>query len=172
MKYLKSKEMKVLWDITRVGDLLRDYYRMGHTIGRDIKKYPTYLRSMHDIIQVNFETYKREYDEILFEKLVKVELEYDSKDYCIVVPHSSKDIVKEGTNLNHCVGSYVDRILQGDTYIMFMRKTNEKEKSLITLELRGNKILQAKGSYNRIMNEEERKFLDKYCKLKKIEVDL
>ena len=142
--------------------LLRDYYRMANAIGRNVKKYPKYLKSMHDILTSNFNAYKKEYDEILFEKLKKPELEFKDKVFCIIVPKNSKEIISEGTSLNQCVGSYVDKILREETYIFFLRKTETSEESLITLELKNNKIVQAKGSYNRPLNEEERKFLGKY----------
>ena len=71
---------------------------------------------------------------------------------------------------NHCVASYVDRIINGRTYIMFLRYTTLPKDSLITLELKDNKILQAKGSYNRPVTDDEHKFLEKYCKEKKIEL--
>ena len=145
---------------------------MANTIGRDVKKYPKYLRSMHDIITANYNSYKKEYDELKFEKLRKPELEFEGRAFCIVIPSSSKDIIKEGTDLNHCVSSYVERILKKETYIFFLRKKEDKEKSLITLELKGNKITNAKGSYNRLPTEEEMKFLEGYSKKLKISITI
>lgn len=143
---------------------LADYYRMANTMGRDVKKYPKYLRSMHDIITANFKSFKKEYNEELFLKMQKPELEFEDKKFCVVVPNNSKDIISEGTSLNHCVSSYVDRILNGETYIFFLRETEDKDKSLITLELKNGSVVNAKGSYNRQTSPEERKFLEKYCK--------
>lgn len=104
-------------------ELLNDYYRMANTIGRNVKKYPKYLRSMHDIISANYNSYKEHYDEVLFRNVQKPELEYKSGDYCIIIPKSSKDIISEGTSLNHCVSSYVNKILEKETLIVFLRKT-------------------------------------------------
>ncbi len=149
--------------------LLNDYYSMANSIGRDVKKYPKYIKSMHDIIMANYAAYKQEYDELQFEGLIKTELEHKGKNYSIVVPKCSKDIISEGTSLNHCVSSYVNKILKQQTYIMFLRKTNKIDASLITLEFQDNKILNAKGSYNRPMNEEEQEFINEYCRKKRIE---
>lgn len=143
---------------------LKDYYEMANKIGRNVKKYPKYLRSMHDIITANYNAYKKEYDELLFEKLRKPELEFEGKEFCIVIPNNSKDIIKEGTDLNHCIGSYIDKILKKEKYIFFLRRTEEKENSLITLELIDNTIINAKGSYNRVVTEDERNFLEAYSK--------
>ncbi len=150
--------------------ILRDYYRMANQIGREVKKYPKYLKSMHDIITSNYSAYKKEYDELLFSKVMKPELEFEGKEYTVLNPKSTKDIVREGTDLNHCVGSYADRIIAGNTYIFFLRLTKTKESSLVTLELKDKAIVQAKGAYNRPMSEEERKFIEKYCKEKELKL--
>lgn len=151
---------------------LEDYFTMANAIGRNIKKYPKYLKSMHDIISSNYKAYKTAYPEDLFMKRARFDLEIEEKEYSIVIPKNSKDIVNEGACLNHCVGSYVQRIIDGYTYIFFLRKTENKEDPLITLELRNNQILQAKGSYNRPMTKEELEFMTKYCKKLNIELNL
>lgn len=151
---------------------LKDYYEMANTIGRDVKKYPKYLRSMHDIITANYNSYKRKYDELLFKKLKRPELEIEEKEFCIVIPTTTKDIVKEGTDLNHCVSSYVDRILKRETYIFFLRKKEDKKKSLVTLEIKGKKITNAKGSYNRLPTKEETEFLKRYSKKLNIQLSI
>jgi hypothetical protein len=147
---------------------LRDYYSMASQIGREVKKYPKYLHSMHDIINSNFKAFKKNYDENKFEELIKFELEYETKQFSILVPKSPKEIIDEGVQLNHCVGSYVDRILRGECYIFFLRMTEEKEKSILTLEMKDNKITQCKGSYNRSPTVEELQFLNNYCQKKKL----
>lgn len=151
---------------------LRDYYRMASQIGRDVKKYPKYLRSMHDIITSNFNAYKKEYSEELFLKTRREELDYSEDEFSIITPRSPKEIISEGTDLNHCVGSYIENILEGKTCIFFLRRTDEKEKSLITLELKNNCIVQAKGSRNRSLDSDERKFLNKYCKKLNLELSI
>lgn len=151
---------------------LYDYYRMAKLIGRNVKKYPKYLRSMHDIITANYNAYEKNYNEDLFYKLRKSELEHEGKKFSIVIPSTPKEIIKEGTDLNHCVGSYIDKILKGETYIFFLRLKKDKEKSLITLEIIGREIVNAKGSYNRPVNEEEKNFLETYCKIKNIKLNL
>jgi hypothetical protein len=151
---------------------LVDYYRMGKQMGRYADKYPKYLRSMHDIFSANFRSFKKEYDELLFKNMAKPELLWEHDGFITLIPEKSKDIVEEGTNLNHCVSSYVDRILAGETYIFFLRTKKEPEKSLVTLELREGRLTQARGAYNRAITEDEAKFLKRFIKEKKIETTL
>lgn len=152
--------------------LLRDYYSMANGIGRNVKKYPKYLKSMHDIITANYNSFKKKYDEKLFENLMKPELEFEGKEFCIIIPRNSKELVREGTSNCNCVSSYVDRILRNETYLMFLRKTDNKENSLVTLEYQNNSIIQAKGSYNRPVSKEEQEFLVLYCKNKNIKLKI
>lgn len=149
---------------------LHDYYSMGFQIGRKLKKYPKYLRSMHDIIMANYQSYKKDYDQITFQKKIRHELEYKGKFFCIVNPSNPQDIIIEGTNLNHCVSSYVDRIIKGDTYICFLRIVGLESDSLVTLEVIGKELTQARGSYNRNLSEEEKKFLKEFCQKKEIKL--
>jgi hypothetical protein len=151
---------------------LCDYYDMASKIGRNVKKYPKYLNSMHDIINANYNAYKRYYDEKKFKELANEKLIYEGKKFCIIIPTTTKDIIREGTDLNHCVGSYVDKILEKKCYIMFLREKEKKEESLVTVELIGKDITQAKGSYNRSLTPEEREFLEEYCKKQKFQLRL
>ncbi len=152
--------------------LLRDYYNMGHQIGRKLKKYPKYLKSMHDIILANYNAFKKEYDEELFGRLARNDLEYENGKYAMIIPTTTKHVIEEGTNLNHCVSSYVEKILKKEVYIMFLRYKLLKEDSLVTIEVIGKKITQAKGSCNRAPSEDEKKFLKEYCERKRLKLEV
>lgn len=151
---------------------LRDYYSMAKDIGRKVQKYPKYLRSMHDIILANHKVFKQRHDEEMFAKRQRQELRYTDKEYTVLLPESSKDVISEGTSLNHCVGSYVKRIIEGRCLILFLRKSKEQEDSLVTLEVVGDKLVQAKGAYNRGLEKEEADFLAKWCRIKKLKAEV
>ena len=53
-------------------------------------------------------------------------------------------------------------MIDGETAIVFMRERKKPSESLITLEIIGERIAQAKGFRNRGPSEEEGKFLEKY----------
>ena len=104
--------------------------------------------------------------------MIRKELEFEDKKYCVLVPQESKDVISEGISNCNCVASYMDKILNGQCYLFFIRLIERKEESLLTLELREDKLVQCKGQYNRPATEEERQFLEKYCKLKDIKLQL
>ena len=93
---------------------------------------------------------------------------WEKDEYCVVTPKKCDDIKNEGTELNHCVGSYIDSVLQGRTQIVFMRSSDNPEQSLVTLEIRSRSIQQARGYSNREVSEEEAKWLEGYAKAKNL----
>lgn len=68
--------------------------------------------------------------------------------YTFLVPHTLKELREEGKKLNHCVGSYTNRIAEGETSIFFVRDKKNKDKPLYTLEMHKRKIVQLRGTYN------------------------
>ena len=95
-------------------------------------------------------------------------LEYSDGEYAIIVAKTSEDLNSEGINLHHCVGSYVGRVQNGDCSIFFLRKANDLETSLITIEVRENKVIQVRGLCERLMDDNERKFFNKWVNEKNL----
>ena len=85
---------------------------------------------------------------------VKIELrktlEFEDKEYLIRLPVDKNEIVKEGLELHHCVGSYAERYETGDTTIMFLRKKSEPDKPFYTIEV-GIEVLTDKISKLRVI---------------------
>ena len=80
----------------------------------------------------------------------RVKLNYEDDEYIIRIPNTLSEIVKEGSNLHHCVSNYTDSHAQGNTTILFLRKKSAPDKSFYTIELtKGNAIQQIHGFGNR-----------------------
>lgn len=79
-------------------------------------------------------------------------LSYKDNDFTIIYPNTLSDVKLEGLILHHCVGSYVNRILDTTAYIMFIRKNEDINTPYFTLHyvLENNKIVikQVHGKYN------------------------
>ncbi|NBP16886.1 hypothetical protein EBU95_21310, partial [bacterium] len=69
---------------------------------------------------------------------------------------------KEGSSLNHCVASYIEGVVNGEYAILFLRSNEELEKSMVTVQVKDGRVLQARGQSNRPTSEEEAKFLEKF----------
>lgn len=61
---------------------------------------------------------------------------FELGDYCIRVPVSGEEIVREGKTLHHCVGGYAARHIKGDTTILFLRHRRKPGRPFLTIEIR------------------------------------
>ena len=76
--------------------------------------------------------------------------EYADSDFSVVAPKTADDIAKEGITLHHCATSYIERVADGKTNIVFIRKNTSLEKPFFTVEITNyNTIQQVHGFGNR-----------------------
>lgn len=154
--------------------LLRSYddcLKMQKEVYGKVKdKYPEHFKECHDKVTLIYNLNLKYFQEKRIEELNahNKELEYTGEKYSVIVAKTSQDLIEEGINLHHCVGSYVDRVKNGECSIFFLRKTDDIETSLITIEVRDDQVLQVRGLCERLMEEDERKFFDKWVKIKKL----
>ena len=139
-----------------------DYYTMCKSMNIPIES-PFKLKTDEQIQKVHDETlllYSKENSQVSQEKEDKYkfikqryrDLSYKNNDFTIIYPNNLSDVKLEGLILHHCVGSYVDRILNMTAYIMFIRKNEDINTPYFTLHyvLENNKIVikQVHGKYN------------------------
>ena len=72
--------------------------------------------------------------------------------------------------MNHCVASYISKILKKNCLIVFLRKTKATDKPLVTIEIGNEAIVQARGASNRSITEDEYKAICEYAKKNKLKV--
>ena len=85
----------------------------------------------------------------------KEKFEYADDNFSIIVPKEMNKITKEGVYLHHCVGGYVNRVAEGRTNILFLRKNEEIDIPFFTIEVsNNNEIIQIHGLYNRWLGNE------------------
>lgn len=61
--------------------------------------------------------------------------EFEYGDFKVFIPSCGQDIVREGQRMHHCVGSYVNRVVEGETYICFIRRKNTPDDCYITCQV-------------------------------------
>lgn len=92
-------------------------------------------------------------------------LDFSVKGMCIVVPTSPEEIRKEGELQGHCVGTYVDRVANGSSVIVFLRQSEAKDVPYYTIELdplNDFKLVQCRGRRNCGYGDEVAKFLQQW----------
>ncbi len=80
------------------------------------------------------------------ERARKYEFELDG--LLIKMPMSAAAILLEGQKLNHCVGGYAKRHLEGVLTILFLRKADAPHTPYVTIEMQGNQLRQIHGQNN------------------------
>lgn len=67
------------------------------------------------------------------------------------------ELLKESNELKHCVFSYIDKCTSGSSSIWQMQeKKNDSYRSIVTIEVREGKVIQAFGQDNRSLEPEEK----------------
>lgn len=167
-KYIDLKKLDTYYKNTLDGRIYCDYLQFAQTLGMNMKDkkvlFPENLKEEHDKLQKQVkiiknkkikENIKKRYMELIKNK-------FEDKKY-IIFPASSVEALKdESEQQNHCVRNYTERYSNALCDIYFMRLLTNKEKSLVTVEVRENKIVQKRIKDNALPNDEENMFLEKW----------
>lgn len=168
MNYLeKQRERMPGGTVQNILSLWEDYLDMAGQIGENTGDPIVYrakdLRKRHDeVVRKMEESYQQDriqeiqnlyptLDAVL--KSLKKKYEYLGEKYAVLVPENAADLVHEGRYLHHCVeysDNYYEKAVKGESYILFLRKTDELSVPYYTLEVEpGGTIRQKRTEYNR-----------------------
>ena len=144
---------------------------MCREAGHDLKKrsvlFPENCRAAHDEVQQYcrwLHTQKMRENFAKAYSVVNKKVCYRRKGLQIVCPSTPEDLVQEGKNLHHCVGSYAERVAKGQCLILFLRHTDEPEKPFYTIEVRGDQVQQVHGDHNSNPTPEVEQFIAQWKK--------
>ena len=119
---------------------------------KSIDLFPAALHTKYDIAARNAAEIKLKIEEEQIECIVNKNIRYENiknEKYAIILPKSPKDLLLEGSRLNHCVGSYINRMFVSETsVVLFIREIENIKKSLYTVEVRNKHINQIRGYRN------------------------
>ena len=79
-------------------------------------------------------------------------------------PNCTQDIKDEAVQQNNCVASYIDRVIDGECHIMFLRRVKEPNKSLVTIEIQNGRIVQALQRFNDPLTADQQEAVDAWNK--------
>lgn len=112
---------------------------------------------------------KEKYPEIA-KKYKKLDKKYGYSDetYIIRPAKEAGEIVMEGRRMHHCVGgdNYLMKHNNGETFILFLRRSAEPDTPYVTIEIRDNYILQWYQAYDKKPDKDIiQPILDKYINM-------
>lgn len=151
----------------------------------DIQMYIDYLGFLENLkIDIKNKKYlfpenlKKEHDEyskqILIKNNAKInrkinkrykqlkENTYSNTKYIIMPAKSFISLEDESTQQNNCIRNYAEKYANGKSDIYFMREINTLNKSLVTIEVKENKIVQSRTKDNGLPNNSQKRFLNKW----------
>lgn len=145
-----------------------DYIRMRVDQGyemNDIQLFPKDMRRRHDEMVLEAEKAKldKRKKEVLA-KYTRIKSKYRrlsekysaaAGDLIIRPAKDAAEIVSEGRILHHCVGgdNYLSSHNDGRSFILFLRKIKERDIPYITVQIRGEEIIQWYGAYDKKPNK-------------------
>ncbi len=145
-----------------------DYLRFAVELGYNLKSkkiaFPNNLQIEHDRLENMLEVIKDEKNNMLIKERVKClnEYVYKNKEYIIFPANSVESLIEESRQQENCVKTYTERYASAKCDIYFMRKIEELEKSLVTIEVIDNKVYQCKGKRNMEVSKKEDTFIKRW----------
>ena len=128
-----------MWEYSRhnaVRDIC-EYFDMCHAMEVQPRKTNNFVREYVETKRT-YQAKKTEYDnkQIVanYAKHAKA-WEFTFGDFTVVIPTTGQDIVDEGAKMHHCVGGYVNRVVENSTYICFVRRTDSTDTPYITCQV-------------------------------------
>ena len=139
-----------------------DYASMMKEISNKFDKYPRHFLTTHRIASRNYNRLKEEFKEDEFKNRINKDMEKTFGEYRFYYPTCTQDIKTEATQMNNCVASYIQRVIDGQCHILFLRYKDAPNESLVTIEVRNDKICQALQRYNNPLTKEQKEIVEKW----------
>jgi DNA-directed RNA polymerase subunit RPC12/RpoP len=174
LKYLESQRNKGITSRYIVSDW-RDYLKTCEKLKFNLKNefilFPKNLKAEHDRVDALVQIKNNKKADIAIKKMygeLSALYAWEYKEYAIVVPKMAMEIIKEGQNLHHCVGTYLERVQKRQTTILFLREKNDIDKSFYTVEVKDGKIVQCRGYGNKSYTQDKKieKVVNKFIREK------
>jgi hypothetical protein len=149
--------------------LWKDYIGFCKGLKWDIKNefilFPKDLKKAHDEAMNLWEEKK---DEAADQRIREMYPKYNSrfhweyKNLVMVIPRCADDIRQEAQNQHNCVASYIERVAEQKTVILFLRREAEPQKSYYTVEYHAGKVVQCRCFGNGDMTKEVKSAIRKF----------
>ena len=148
--------------------LYKDYLRFAKYLGYDLKNnkyaFPKNLKEEHDKLAAQYDINE---NEIIQNAIIKrgkelIKNQYKNKNFIILPAPSLEALINEGKQQNNCVRTYAEKYAENDCDIYFMRDVNKPKKSLVTIEVSNNRVVQSRIKNNNDPNKKQLDFINKW----------
>lgn len=149
LEYLKKQDLTIN-NLHEYGDYLRCCEEMKLNLKDHNILFPKHFIEEHDKITNEMVISK----DPLIDKRIKdladflILNKYEDDKYIIFPADSINSLIDESSQQSNCVRTYCEMVSNNECQIYFMRYKNDIKKSFITIEVRNNKVVQAKARFN------------------------
>ena len=146
----------------------RDYLKFAYFLDFDLKNnkyaFPKDLKEEHDKLEKQYEIQNKQIiNNAIIKRAKKLSTNMYKDNTFIIIPASSlKDLQDESKQQNNCVRTYAKDYAEGECDIYFMRNIDKPKKSLVTVEVQDNKIVQSRIKNNKKTTKKQEAFLNKW----------
>lgn len=99
------------------------------------------------------------------------ELQERGNGYVVRYPQTINDFCREAIYMRNCLMHYAEEVASGTTDILFMRKEDDFNTPLITIEIYNGTLYQAYHRFNSECSDKEKAWIRNYCARHGIEMD-
>lgn len=163
-RFIEFEKSKEYFDM----HMYYDYIGFLEDLELDLKNkkylFPEDIREEHDKYQKQVKIRNKEITRKNIEKRYK-KLEknrFSNNKYFIIPARSVTELEDESKQQNNCVRTYAEKYSKGECDIYFMRENTTPSKSLVTVEVKNNKVVQSRIKHNRDVNKSQQRFLEKW----------
>lgn len=165
MKYMDDlKTFEALNDCGHIIRELYDYASMMSKISPHLDRHPRHFLTTFKIATRNYNRLNITYNEEEFSSRYNPEMEYACDGFTFIYPKTTQDIKDEAVQQNNCVSGYIKRVIEGKCDILFLRRKDSPNASLVTIEVQNGKIVQALQRFNNPITDEQRCAVNKWNK--------
>jgi hypothetical protein len=145
-------------------DYLADCSRLGHDLAIDNVLFPAKLHNAHQntIKQVKIKEDKELDLRIREIAKTRKKYHYEWNGFLIRPAKDTKELIEEGKQLHHCVGTYAERYASGKCDILVIRRKEDPDSPFFTMEIQSGSVVQCRGMKNCGMSAEVFHFVEAF----------
>ena len=128
--------------------------------------YPNNLEQEHDKVMKLLEiVYNEKSNELIKKRVTDLnKFIYKDKKYIVFPASSVESLIDESEQQHNCVKTYCKRYALGKCDIYYMRELSNIDKSLVTIEVRNQEVVQSRIIGNKFPTKEQQDFINKWQK--------
>lgn len=92
--------------------------------------------------------------------------EFESEGFIILLPQNGMDICREAAYQHNCLMDYIEDHANGDTTILFLRRTQDPNIPFVTIEVNEGEIRQLYSRFNNLPDVKVLLFIESYALIK------